>query len=103
MHQPIEEASHGCGGACRGCEGGVPSSASPGNEIEPSGWALVGWSAWIFLFPLLTAVAGAWLAGENRTRQALGALAGLAVGAGLAAIVVRGCRRKETRKGDFPL
>ncbi len=97
MHRLADEPQTGCGGTCAGCGGAKPPTTAGESGSEPSGWPLVGWSAAVFLLPLLTAVAGAWLAGSDRTRQTLGALAGLAVGAGGAAVALRWSRRNVRR------
>ena len=98
MHRPLEDARDGCGGTCPGCGGGAHGRpADTDSAGGPAGWRLVGWSAAVFLLPLMTAVAGAGLAGPDRTRQTLGALAGLAAGAGLASGALRWSRRKAHR------
>jgi len=60
------------------------------------GGRLVLRAAAAFLLPLFAAVVGAAVSGGGPNRQALGAVAGLAVGCGLAAGVSRKVRVKES-------
>jgi hypothetical protein len=61
---------------------------------------MVGWSAAVFLFPIVTAVAGAYWAGADRARQAAGGVAGLLAGAVFMAVVFRLVRGSGRAQGE---
>ncbi len=82
--------------ACAGCPG-CPEQDTPDGPAAPlpvTGWRLAGWSAGIFLFPILTAAVGAGLAGDGGLAQLLGAGLGFALG-GAGAMAV-GRRQQRT-------
>jgi hypothetical protein len=82
---------------CTGCPGCSRVPYPPGGEEAPSltGWRLAGLSAVIFLLPILTAAAGAGLAGTGGTAQLFGGLLGLAAGIAAARAITRRLRRSE--------
>jgi hypothetical protein len=53
----------------------------------------------VFLIPIVTAAAGAWLAGADRARQAAGGVAGLLAGAAFMAVVFRLARGDGRAQG----
>lgn len=70
-------ASRGCGGNCSVCGGRGLPDAPPGS---PCGSRLAISAALVFVLPLACAAFGATRAGADVPHQALGALAGFAVG-----------------------
>ncbi len=98
MHSTHEPGGTGCHGCCGGCAGGAPDAPPPPGS--PTGWSMVGWSAGVFLVPILTAAAGAALTGADRSMQAVGGVAGLLVGAGFMAIIFRLARGSGRAQGD---
>lgn len=97
MHSTHESAGTGCRGCCGGCAGGAPEAPPPPGS--PTGWSMVGWSAGVFLVPILTAAAGAALAGADRSMQAVAGVSGLLAGAGFMAVVFRLVRRGDRAQG----
>lgn len=97
MHSPHDSAGQGCRGCCGGCAGGAPDAPPPPGT--PTGWSMVGWSAGVFLVPIVTAAAGAWMAGPDRARQAAGGVAGLLAGAVFMAVVFRLARGSGRAEG----
>ena len=79
MHRLPEQDGGGCGGNCGGCAAAAPETGHPAPEL--AGWRFAGWSAAVFLFPLLLAIVGALAAGPGQSRQVGGAAAGLLAGA----------------------
>lgn len=63
-----------------------------------SGGRLVAWSAGVFLLPVLTAIAGAVLAGPAAPGMLAGACGGLLAGSGAAAAVARLARRAGRKR-----
>ncbi len=81
-----------CGGGCHHCSQPLPDATE-----GPRGWRLVLPTIGVFLVPLILAMAGAVMAGRNRTSEFFGATAGLLIGLIAAAGIshwVR-CRGKE--------
>ena len=103
--------NHGDGGAsCPLMDGGDPAQRLLDPEVRrfSEGGALVSASIAVFLLPLATAIGGAFLAGEYLASasvasvgwwQAAGLLAGLAVGVGLAKLVLRLVRSRQVVSG----
>lgn len=61
---------------------------------------MAGWSAGVFFVPIVTAVAGACIAGADRTRQAAYGVAGLLAGAFFMAMVFRLVRGSGRAQGE---
>ena len=75
-----------CGGGCQKCSALEQCGQQPGGL---TGWVLVASSACAFLLPLAAAMAGAFLAGAERTQQFYGAFGGLAAGLLAGAVAAR--------------
>ena len=95
MHElPGHAADDGstCGG-CSLCETS-PADTTP-QDAPYKGWKLVGWATWYFLVPILPAITGAALAGDDPTRRWLGGVIGLVLGMVLAATTARRASRDD--------
>ena len=89
MNSPSDK--NACRSDCPGCG----QAERPSGAAAHSGWRLAGFSALVFLLPLVLAAAGAALAGGRPVWQLVGALAGLAVGVAVARAVLRRPREVE--------
>ena len=88
MHSTPKDEGASCPGRCPVCSKNAPASVPPEGDTGPYGWPLVGWSAAVFLLPVLAGVAGAAWAGPG-SRGAAGGLAGFAAGVAVAALLHR--------------
>lgn len=87
------------GGCADGCESCPIAAAAPQEQAPYRGWRLGVVSLGYFIFPIVAAFVGARLAGPEHGPQALGALAGLAVGMGLA---IAAAKRSGQRLAELP-
>jgi hypothetical protein len=83
-----------CSGACDGCKSWGAATESYQGDLN--GARLAGWSVLVFLFPLFTAAAGAYVfRGRGPSVGAGAGLAGLCAGSGVAWAIFHGARRRN--------
>lgn len=95
MSNQSDKSGGGCSGGCRHCSEISQCEPAPG---ALRGWALTGASACMFLLPLASAVAGAALAGPERTAQFAGAMIGLVAGLAVGVVLARLAGRPSKEK-----
>jgi hypothetical protein len=84
----------GCGGACDGCKSWGAGTVGYSGEIH--GVRLAGWSALVFLLPLVTGTAGALgFRGWGPSAGAAAGVLGLGLGALAAWAIFHGARRER--------
>jgi len=107
----LERFWYGCGN----CHGGDTCPLVDASDDAAAqrlrwghGWSLVFAASTVFLLPLVCAVIGSWLGGRYGARlglttlglrQGLGMLGGLAVGVGLAKLIIRWARTRPMPDG----
>ncbi len=97
---------NGCDGDCGQCEfrkeGETHSHDMPTEQCRGGleGWKLAGSAALVFLFPILTALAGVLLYGHDADSQLGGGIAGAAAGLLVAMFIIKVLFRKRNRKNQ---
>lgn len=86
--QTQDHQNIGCDGDCHSCGGWAALGSLSGSDT-PSGWRLAGGALAVFILPVVLAVTGAGLLRHHPGFQALGALAGLALGTLCVSTVMR--------------
>lgn len=91
--EPMGENRTGCS-RCR--IGRCPLAPCPSDPVL-AGWRLTLASLWLFLGPVVLAIVGAMMVGEDRGAQLLGAMIGMSMGM-LGSIFARRLLRREDKK-----
>ena len=97
MKQSNQHRAAECPVRCPHCAEAVQTGQQP--IAAPQGWRLVRQSIWVFLLPLVLAIAGAAAGGEGPVGQLIGAVVGLAAGMAASWLTARLVRRTGKELG----
>ncbi|MBP7275923.1 MAG: hypothetical protein KBA51_06950 [Kiritimatiellae bacterium] len=90
MSAPPVSRPEGCGASCESCSCKSAAQAAETAAGDLSGWRYAGWAALMFLFPVICAAGGAFVARRDPGLQAFGGVGGLIAGA----VMARGLGRR---------